>query len=135
MKSWLDDLPEHAREMMRNTPPLADEDYWKRIETQFSELNDIVQIRLFETREQAIGEKVKRGNETEWRDTAPEWHDDKLGFEVRAWDIIPYIGGIETDHLFNMSEAARKWAPELTELIERRELSIRFLWLWGAFCQ
>jgi len=119
-------LPDHLKEPATPT----DAEVWAAIEQDFVLLCDVVQATAFETREEAIGARTSEG----WRDTAPSWHDDDLGLEVRAWQLIPYIDGIDHDALRRDWVVARKLIPSLQQSITDRSMTPQFIRDWGTFC-
>ena len=111
---------------------------WKELEWRFSELRDVVENCRLETREEAVGVQIPGGGKRKhkkWKPTTSEWHDEEIGFPVRAWNLVPYIDALDQTMLHDRLEAARRLIPELRGHFAERKMTLSFLRAWGLFCE
>lgn len=122
----------------RYIPPRSSDegDVWRLLEWEFSELRDLVANMRLETLEEAIGVTLSaaKAKRIKWKDAAPRWHDDEVGLEVRAWQLIPFVDGINASHLQTQIGLARSLIPALEEQFATKTLTTTFLLNWGMFC-
>lgn len=110
-------------------------DIWSKLEFDLSEFRDLFNMRL-ETKEEAIGERVSRGNrktgkKAKWRHTAPRWEAEDHGKSVRAWLIISYVDAIDQESLQECLEAGKRLLPSVEQRFAAKDLTPELLNEWG----
>lgn len=114
---------------------LSDESHWRRLSEALDLYSDWFRMRL-ETKEEAVGQRVPgigKGNPA-WESTSPQWYDDEIGMDVRAWNLLPYIDGLDQVKLNQLLSDGRSMIPSLSERIAARELTVGLMRDWGRFC-
>lgn len=108
---------------------MPEEKLWAKLQARFDELRDLFSMRP-ETRAEAFGEKrpSAKGDKEEWIDTAPRWDGQ------RAWLLLPYIDALDQDAIVEQLEAGKELRDYISLCLQRRELSVSFLYAWGRFC-
>ncbi|QRY67287.1 hypothetical protein JVX98_23365 [Ensifer sp. PDNC004] len=110
--------------------------FWAKIQVEFGELRDLFSMH-FETQAEGIGQRIattktKSGRKSEWRDTAPHWHDEEVGQSVRSWQMIPYVDAIDQELLCEHFEAGRRLIPQVEQGIAARKMTFEFFEQWGS---
>lgn len=119
---------------------MENEEMWRCLELQFSDYADLFGIMRLETKEEALGHKLKDGKSrnsrsSKWCSDDPTWHDEDLGMAVRSWLLIPYIAALDQSHLLAAIDRGRALIPSLREHLDMRRLTPSFLKDWGYFCE
>ena len=120
-----DGIPEYIRKLPRQT----EDERWQNLRNTFLEYRDFLAGLRLETQEEARGHLVKGKAISK----APQWYDQEVGKEVKAWSLVNFISEHEYEHLAAKLEIARELQPSLQELFSRNGTSPEFLQKWGAF--
>ncbi|MGQ4274937.1 hypothetical protein [Terrihabitans sp. B22-R8] len=138
MQDSSDDLPERTE---AETPPRTSAwwggEVWAELEGRFSELQELVIGVRLETEQAARGERLRKGTparKAEWRSQAPVAYDRQVDMEVRAWNLIPYVGAINQVDIQARIDHAARLVPSLKQRFAARQLTPEFMNEWGAFC-
>jgi hypothetical protein len=120
-------------------PLRADDEWWRSIDHELSEMEDLFTIMRLETRDQAVGKlRVTSDHNGEprrkWASGAPSWFDEATNCAVISWFLIPFVAGIDQDEIGAALEHGQSLLPSIHTYVRSRELCPDLMTKWGGLC-